>query len=192
MSRMKIGLLRLGLVDAEILERIRIRLEGILSWATFEAMSAVLPLPRGAFNIQRAQYRSDMLLAKVKEYGEKAGNLDRVLGVTGVDIFVPGYNFVFGEAECPGQAAVISLYRLSPEFYGEAPDFERLIERSLKEAVHELGHTLGLDHCRNPLCVMHFSNSILDTDRKKAVFCSPCQLRVKRFLEALQSHGEEV
>jgi archaemetzincin len=46
--------------------------------------------------------------------------------------------------------------------------------RVLKEAVHEYGHTLGLGHCVDPGCVMHFSNTLADTDRKGDWFCPRC------------------
>jgi len=39
-----------------------------------------------------------------------------------------------------------------------------------------LGIIYGLGHCRNPGCVMFFSNSILDTDRKSSFFCESCQI----------------
>jgi archaemetzincin len=97
-------------------------------------------------------------------------------------------NFVFGEARCPGKAALISLHRLRPEFDGRKPNDELLIERTEKEAVHELGHTLGLRHCANPFCVMHFSNSIFDTDRKQSLFCSKCQTKIEGLIDAA---GEE-
>ncbi|HVP27089.1 MAG TPA: matrixin family metalloprotease, partial [Candidatus Bathyarchaeia archaeon] len=88
-------------------------------------------------------------------------------------------NYVFGEAESPGKAALISLYRLKPEFYGKKPNTELFIERSTKEAVHEIGHTLGLNHCSNPFCVMYFSNSIFETDRKQSLFCNKCYLKIE-------------
>jgi archaemetzincin len=81
---------------------------------------------------------------------------------------------VFGEAECPGKTAVISVHRLKPEFYERKPDEDLLLERTTKEAVHELGHTFGLQHCPNPFCVMYFSNSIFETDRKQSLFCNKC------------------
>ena len=111
--------------------------------------------------------------------------MDRVLGVMDADIFASELNFVFGEAACPGKAALISEWQLKPEFYEAPPDMELFAQRSLKEAVHELGHTLGLRHCSRSSCVMYFSNSILDTDRKQSLFCDECYLQVVMGINSL-------
>jgi archaemetzincin len=84
---------------------------------------------------------------------------------------------VFGEAFTPGTVGLISLWRLNPVFYGEDVDFSFFVERALKETVHELGHTLGLGHCMRWSCVMRFSNSIFDTDKKQSFFCDQCYLQ---------------
>jgi archaemetzincin len=93
---------------------------------------------------------------------------------------------VFGEASFPGKAALISLFRLKPEFYGVKDDAEVFVQRSLKEAVHEVGHTLGLNHCPRSSCVMHFSNSIFDTDTKQSLFCDDCCLKVALAINGLE------
>lgn len=98
----------------------------------------------------------------------------KVLGVADVDLFAGGLNFVFGQAELPGSAAIISLCRLRPEFYGEPPNEALKRRRLLIEAVHELGHTFGLDHCDSNKCVMRFSNALADTDAKGYDFCFEC------------------
>jgi archaemetzincin len=98
----------------------------------------------------------------------------RILGITSVDLYVPSLNFVFGEAKLGGPSAVISTHRLYPQFYGQAPNEELFLKRVEIEAVHELGHTFGLRHCPDQDCVMHFSNGIVDTDRKGSEFCGRC------------------
>jgi archaemetzincin len=99
----------------------------------------------------------------------------RVLGVTDMDLYAGGLNFVFGMAETQGGAAVISVARLRL-----GANHARFQARTLKEAVHELGHTFGLPHCPRPQCVMHFSNSLADTDRKGADFCPECLAKLAR------------
>jgi archaemetzincin len=83
-------------------------------------------------------------------------------------------NFVFGQASLTGGVAAIYLPRLRPVFYGLGADTSIFIERVLKEATHEVGHAFGLNHCPKQSCVMHFSNSLVDTDRKAKDFCNIC------------------
>ena len=88
-------------------------------------------VPADALDRLRGQYRAKRLLDATKRAA--AG---RVLGVADVDLYAEGLNFVFGMAESPGWAAVISVTRL--RLGADEAAFE---ERMLKEAVHELGHT---------------------------------------------------
>ncbi len=176
---MNIGLLPVGSIDSTIIDRIGERLQTVFADAKFTVIAEPMSIPCEAFNATRQQYRSDSILGMIRNYAEKAGDFDQVLGIMDVDIYVPRLNFVFGQAESPGKAALISLWRLKPEFYGNKPNPEAFLERSAKEAVHELGHTLGLVHCVNPFCVMYFSNSIFETDRKKSFFCNKCYLKIK-------------
>jgi archaemetzincin len=120
--------------------------------------------PAGAYDRHRRQYRADVLLDLARR--EPA---DRVLAVTDLDLYSGDLNFVFGLAESPGKAALISLHRL------RVGADERLVrQRALKEAVHELGHAAGLKHCTRRSCVMYFSNSLEDTDRKGSELCRGC------------------
>jgi archaemetzincin len=175
---MRIGILLVGKTDSEILNRIAENLRIFFIEAEIAIKSEVLPIPEEAFSKTRQQYRSDIILNAVRGIAEKSG-LVRVLGVADVDLFVPRLNFVFGQAECPGKAALISLFRLRPEFYGRPSNAQVTIDRAMKEAVHEIGHTLGLKHCANPFCVMYFSNSIFETDRKQSLFCNKCYLKAQ-------------
>lgn len=98
-----------------------------------------------------------------------------LLGVTEADLYVPVLTFVFGEAQMPGRAALVSLHRLREEFYGLPPNPPQLDERLLKEALHELGHTQGLRHCGDWRCVMASSHAVEKLDVKDAEFCASCR-----------------
>jgi archaemetzincin len=137
-----------------------------------------LEIPPAAYNSRRGQYNADMILDRVRH--RIAGD-SKVLALTDVDLYTTlhDYNFIFGLAQLRGRAALVSLCRLDPAFYGKEPDPELFLKRATKEAVHELGHTFGLNHCTDTKCVMSFSNSILDVDAKSATFCAECKNRLQ-------------
>ncbi len=167
-------------LPSDLLKRLLRGIEEIFGYPCRMA-DEILRIPSDAFDPNRRQYLSTAFLEALRERCFSA-KYASILGVTEVDLFVPGLNFVFGEADCLARVAIISLCRLKQEFYGLRPNLALLEERALKEAVHELGHTFGLVHCPNSRCVMHFSNSILDTDFKSAEFCSRCSSKFKRVL----------
>ena len=174
-AEMKIYIIPVGDVDKETLFR--------LSWALREKFQAVfqvgkpLPLPEDAYRAKRGQYFSSPILEELKQNVPQ--DADKVLGILDVDIFVPALNFIFGQADLGRDVALISLTRLREEFYGNSKNEKLFLERALKEAVHELGHTFGLRHCLDRKCVMYFSNSLRDTDIKGPGFCERCAKRLE-------------
>lgn len=130
------------------------------------------PLDIGfALDGARRQYHSTAILRRLQDL---AANGCRLLGVAAADLYVPVLTFVFGEAQLPGQSAVISAHRLREEFYGLPPNEKLLRERLTKAALHELGHTFGLGHCSNWNCVMASTHAVERLDLKAAAFCRGC------------------
>lgn len=91
-----------------------------------------------------------------------------------MDLYVPVLTFVFGEAQVEGKVAIVSNYRLRDELYGLPKNPEQLKERLEKEAIHELGHTFGLVHCREPSCVMYSYTYAEEIDFKSKDPCKTC------------------
>ena len=170
---MAIDLQPIGEIDSDVLAGIS---AGIVSaFGNPVSLKTAISIPQSAFVPAREQYLADLVLADLKQYqnGDR-----RLLGVTGINLFSRGLNFVFGQADYNNRIAVISLTLLKQENYGLPGDIALLIDRARKEAVHELGHTFGLGHCQDGACVMHFSNSLIDTDIKEVNFCRRCQPRL--------------
>lgn len=96
------------------------------------------------------------------------------LGLTTADLDAPGRRWVYGEATQGGRWALVSVARFgAPESPGP-----RMRERTIKEALHELGHLARLDHCGSPGCVMATSGSVPAVDSKNSKFCSRCLARL--------------
>ena len=133
--------------------------------------------PDLALDQDRAQYNSSRLLALLLDSASTTE--DRILGIAGVDLFIPILTFVFGEAQVFGPTAVVSLHRLRTEVYGLPSDPALSYRRLLIESVHELGHTWGLLHCLRPDCAMHTSTYVEEIDLKKPALCGSCRPAVQ-------------
>ena len=116
--------------------------------------------PKEAYNPRRDQYNADILLAHLL----KTKNSDTGLWIIKKDLYCKGMNFIFGKAMYHG-GTILSIYRLSTN---------GLIE---KEAIHEVGHVLGLKHCDNR-CVMRFSNSLWEAKMKQSYLCESCKRKI--------------
>ncbi len=140
------------------------------------------------FKEQRNQLNSDKLLrwlAMNIRNNNNAKSHDStkrtiILGICNSDAYSSDLNFVFGQASLTEGVAAIYLARLRQEFYGLSANQSVFIERVLKEATHEVGHVFGLSHCPKPSCVMHFSNSLVETDHKGKDFCNTCRSKLHK------------
>jgi archaemetzincin len=170
---MSILLVPVGGVDQKVMEFLKHDLNRVFHRQVM--IGKGMSEPDYALNKKRNQYLSTAILNAIMEQKEYTA-YEKILAIVDHDLYVPELNFVFGEA---GQkVAVISLTRLRQEFYRLPQDQNLFYKRALTEAVHELGHTYGLGHCRNSQCVMFFSNSLMDTDRKRPEFCPTCKTKL--------------
>ncbi len=181
-----VSIVPIGRIDGNVLHGLQQGLSVIFSVEPDIAGS--LPEPFYAFNSKRDQYSAESILEVIaRRLRDDAG--ERILGIVSRDLYVPELNFVFGVAL--GRATLISIARLRQEFYGLSADDDLFHRRVLTEAVHELGHSYGLRHCANPNCVMFFSRTLLDTDRKGSDFCARCNIRMHRLQSASNSSEGE-
>jgi archaemetzincin len=124
----------------------------------------------------RRQYHATLILARLLR--KLPDQNSKIVGITSVDLFVPVLTFVFGQAQLDGSGALVSTFRLHNEFYGLPADEDLLIDRTVKEIIHELGHAFGLVHCLDYRCVMKAATYVEDVDLKGAGFCVDCQAQL--------------
>jgi archaemetzincin len=164
-------------------------------------ISRHLIIPTSLFNEEKKQYNGRKLLKFLTEnltLGEVRGIN---LAVFDRDLFTGSLDYAFGVASQFPKVCIISILRLHPHFdeeyfaggmkkrkSGRFPLFVRRLsgkekklyyQRMLKEAVHGVGHTLGLTHCQDSSCIMYSSGDISDIDGKQTGFCNTCRVSLQ-------------
>jgi len=136
----------------------------------------VLPpaaMPTAAWYAPRRRYRADKLLDFLDPRLPPDGT--RILGLTGTDISTTKgkvYDWgVLGLGRIDGRSSVISRFRCAKNSRGPAHARERLA----KVAVHETGHTLGLEHCPTRGCLMEDAEGQVATCDREYDFCARCR-----------------
>lgn len=177
-TRAHVVLVPLGRVPARLLAAVAAGLRRELQ-VSVERHRPV-PLPRSAYYPRRRRYRADRLLAFLGTRFRALPASTRVLGLTTVDISTTKGRYadwgVFGLGDLGGRACVISTFRLKRR----ARSVAHLRFRVVTTAIHEVGHTLGLEHCTEPRCVMLDAHgSIANTDTSTGTLGPACKARLR-------------
>ena len=181
MKKKSLDIVPIGRVDDKILHRLSFTINCCFGYPC--RINGEWEIPSYAYNPDRKQYYSTMILKELCGWVKK--DSIRTIGVTNLDLYIPIFTFVFGEAQLGSHCAIISLNRLRQEYYGLPQDDELFLSRVEKEAIHELAHTFGLTHCYDVNCIMHASYTIGDTDVKSIQFCALCNHKLTFRLEEL-------
>jgi len=174
-SQEPISIVPVNSIDADFVTRLGLCLEERFL-APF-LVRAPLRVPKNVLNGVRGQLFTGALATQItSKYPPRDGY---VLSITDYDLYRISARYVFGEGDPTTHIALVSRFRLTPEFYGEPVDENLLFQRTLKESVRALGRALGLRNCLNQRCAMHHADSIFETDNRLSNLCDTCEKRAK-------------
>ncbi len=173
-DRAHLNIVPLGAVDELAVSVVAANLQAVMGLNSH--VRPRQPKPEYAYQHGRRQYDAAKI---INALACAAGKEPLILGVTRYDICTPILTFVFGESQLGGKAALISLYRITDE------QKEVTCTRAAKIGLHEVGHLLGIGHCRTSGCLMCFSANLEKLDRLQLWFCEACMYEVSRRLRHL-------
>ena len=170
-----------GELSTELVEAVAAEIKQVFGFST--ETSPILQDISFALDDNRNQYHSTAVLDRL------AANIPphavRVLAIAQVDLFIPILTHVYGEAQLGGAACIVSTFRLN-ESRSAINISAKYVERIVKEAIHELGHTFNLRHCPEHTCIMHYCRNEEDVDRKSDELCRYCKIMLEDEIKRLK------
>lgn len=177
-DRAHLNIVPVGSVDELAVSVVAANLQALMGLNA--AVRPVEPAPEHAYQHGRRQYDAIKI---IKSLARATAAHELTLGITQFDICTPILAFVFGESQLSGRAALISLFRITDE------KKELTYTRTAKIALHEVGHLIGISHCRTSECLMAFSANLTKLDQQQLLFCEACMVELSRRLRHLFATG---
>lgn len=136
-----------------------------------------IDMPQSAYYARNRRYRAERLLDFLR--ARVRAPVNRILGVTELDISTTAHGVydwgILGLGDLPGPACTISMFRCRRN----ARDAAQVRFRMVTTCVHEVGHTLGLDHCPSPRCLMADARGTVRTiDNSTGRLCNRCRTQL--------------
>jgi archaemetzincin len=169
-----------GELSIELMDAVTAEIQQVFGFST--ETSPILQDLTFALDDKRNQYHSTKILDQLA--ANAPTNAVRVLAIAQVDLFIPILTHVYGEAQLGGTACIVSTYRLNEGRSGINIS-QKYIDRIVKEAIHEVGHTFNLRHCPEPTCIMHYCRNEEDVDRKSDQLCRYCIIMMQDEIKRL-------
>jgi archaemetzincin len=177
---MLIRIIPMGKPPSLVLENLYKELKSVFISKTM--IMTGIDVPGESYNHWRGQYNAERMMELLSK-SPHVKFIDKkipTLLVTDADVYHDKLNFIFGLEDPDLGCCLVSIARLRPEFYDYAPNLKVLSDRTVKEAIHEIGHHLGLNHCKHVFCIMSSSRSVEDIDAKRKSFCGGCRYELEK------------
>lgn len=183
-SARKIGILPLGNFSKNLSDTVAACISKTFSIKTYVLSNRAIPIETFV-NSKVPRFRAEGILRILKD--EKPDSLTKIISLIEKDISItkrdptgkikePISTYedwgVFGLSFINGSSSIVSTYRLG------ASTKSLMIERLKKVAIHEIGHSLGLEHCKTINCVMRDAAETIRTIDN--VSMSPCRNCIRK------------
>lgn len=181
----------IGSIDEAYLHPLVSRLEERFTTKVHLALDKRMPDPDDAFDYEAQKHIAMYVITELIKVD--VPDDVKVLGVANVDLFVHRSvdEFIFGQSQfgVNGKIALVSTFRMDPFSYvGGKRNDKLVVERLMKEAVHELGHLFGIRNCAGIECAMYLPKNLRELDKKTDGFCTISQ---QEFSAAKQSKKQD-